>query len=82
MYMVGHGRLKTSKMAKIETLTPSPPPPLLKQIFGKTNHVRVFGGSLLTFSHRDIQINGTFFFLLPSVINVRQLQEDHPYDLI
>jgi len=56
-----HGKLKTSKMAKIETLTPYPPP-ALKQIFRKTNHVGVFGGSLWTFSHHEIQINRTFFF--------------------
>ena len=56
-----YGKLKTSKMAKIETLTPSPPP-ALKQIFGKTNHVGVFERSLWTLSHREIQINRTFVF--------------------
>jgi len=54
-----HGRLKTLKVAKIETLTLSPP--ALKKILGKTNHVGVFGGSRWTFSHREIQINKTFF---------------------
>jgi len=56
-----HGRLKTSKMAEIDTSTP--PPPALKQIFGNSNHVRVFGGSLWTFSQYEIQINRTFFLI-------------------
>jgi len=66
-----HGKLQTSKMAKIETLTPSPPA-TLKQIFGKTNHVWVFGGSFWTFSHREIQINRTFF---RCVVSLRKNQK-------
>ena len=58
-----HGRLKTSKMVKIVISSPSPPG--LKQIFGETNRVGVFEGSLWTFSHREIQINGPFFLCCP-----------------
>jgi len=50
-----HGRIKMSKIAKIETLSPPPSPPSLKQIFEKTNDVGVFQGSLRTFSHPDKQ---------------------------
>ena len=70
-YSFVHGRLKTSKM-EIETWTS--PPPALKQIFGKTNHVGVFGGSLWTFSHREIQINRTLCFLLLCVIFLKDDQ--------
>jgi len=42
---------------------PNSPPHALKQIFGNTNHAGVLGGSLWTFSHREIQITETFFWL-------------------
>jgi len=61
LYMVGW---KMSKMAKVVILAPTPTPlSVLKQNLGKPI---TWGSS--TFSLREVQINKTCFFLLPSVI--------------
>jgi len=62
----GYSLAKDVKNGKNRDFNP-PTTPGLKQIFGETNHVGVSGGSLWTFSHREIQINRPSF-LLPSVI--------------
>ena len=65
-YSLVRGRLKTLKMVKIVILAPSPLAiyPMWKQIFRNTHHMGLFWGCPWTFSHREIQINKTFFLFV------------------
>jgi len=65
-----HGRLKKSKIAKINILTP-PPSHALKQIFGEINNEEGCSGIPLDiFTSRNPDKND--FFLLPSVTSLAE----------